>query len=91
MHLSYPLGSSVNDGINIGDFPLRYSMVYDAMDSVMRLGRHSLMAKLDIKSAFRLCPVHPSEHHLLGMCWQGRYYFDRVLPFGLRSVWHNHA
>ena len=86
MHLSYPSGNSVNDGIDIADFPLRYSTVYDAMDSVMQLGRHSLMAKLDIKSAFRLCPVCPSEHHLLGMYWQGQYYYDKVLPFGLRSA-----
>ena len=44
------------------------------------------MANVDIKSAFRLCPVHPSDHHLLGMKWKGQYFFDRVLPFGLRSA-----
>lgn len=86
MHLSHPPGGSVNDGINIADFPLRYSTVYDAMDAVMHLGRHALMAKLDIQSAFRLCPVLPRDHHLLGMQWQGQYYYDRVLPFGLRSA-----
>ncbi len=52
----------------------------------MHLGRHAPMAKLVIKSAFCLYPVHPSEHHLLGMQWQGHFYFDRVLPFGLRSA-----
>ena len=86
MHLSYPPGSSVNDGIDVEDFPLRYSTVYDAVDSVMQLGRGALMAKIDIKSAFRLCPVHPADHHLLGMQWKGQFYFDRVLPFGLRSA-----
>ena len=65
----------------MAEFPLCYSTVYD---SVMQLGHHSLMAKLDVKSAFRLCPAWPKEHHLLGMRWQGQYYFDRVLPFGLR-------
>ena len=86
MHLSYPPESSVNDGIDNKDFPLRYSTVYNAIDSVMRLGRGALMAKIDIRSAFRLCPVHPSDHHLLGMKWRGSFYFDRVLPFGLRSA-----
>ena len=87
MHLSHPPpGSSVNDGIDVADFPLRYSTVYDAMDSVMHLGRGALMAKVDIKSAFRLCPVHPDDHHLLGMWWKGHYFFDRVLPFVLRSA-----
>ncbi len=86
IHLSYPEGSSVNDGINIKDFPLKYMTVYDAMDSVMRLGQGALMAKLDIKSAFRLCPVRPEDQCLLGMRWQGKFYYDRVLPFGLRSA-----
>ena len=85
MHLSHPSGSSVNDGIDIHHFPfLRYSTVQDAMDSVMLLGRAALMAKLDVKSAFRLCPVRPEGHHLLGMRWQGSFFFDRVLPIGLR-------
>ena len=44
------------------------------------------MAKIDIKNAFRLCPVHPLDHHLLGMKWRGSFYFDQILPFGLRSA-----
>ena len=35
MHLLYPSGNSVNDGIDIADFSLCYSMVYDVMDLVM--------------------------------------------------------
>ena len=60
--------------------------VYEAMDSVMHLGRGALLAKLDVKCAFRLYPVHQEDHHLLGMQWQGMYYYDRVLPFGLHSA-----
>ena len=44
------------------------------------------MSKLDIKYAFRNIPVHPSDWELLGMKWQGLYYFDTVLLFGLRSA-----
>ena len=44
------------------------------------------MSKLDIKSAFRNVPVHPSDWELLGMKWEGLYFFDTVLPFGLRSA-----
>ena len=86
MHLSFPDGTSINDGINNDDFPLKYVTVYHAMDAVMRLGPNTLMAKLDIKSAFRLCPVHPEDHHLLGFQWDGEFYYDRVLPFGLSSA-----
>ena len=86
MYLSHLPGTSVNDRINNLDFPLRYSTVFDAMDVVMQLGQGAMMTKIDIKSAIRLCPVHPSDHHLLGMRWRGQYFFDRVLPFGLRSA-----
>ena len=43
------------------------------------------MAKLDLKHAFHLCPVSPSDWDLLGMHWQGKFYVDLRLPFGLRS------
>lgn len=51
-------------------------------------GRHwlmtwALLAKLDIKLAYRLVPVHPHDRHLLGIEWQGAYYVDGALPFGL--------
>ena len=51
----------------------------------MRRERGCLLAETDIGNAFRLCPVHPADH-LLGISWQGKYYYDRVLPFGLRSA-----
>ena len=44
------------------------------------------MAKTDVKLAFRNIPVHPDDWELLGMEWRGLYFFDRVLPFGLRSA-----
>ena len=42
------------------------------------------MAQTDI--VFRLIPVHPDDWELLGMLWNGFCYFDKVLPFGLRSA-----
>jgi hypothetical protein len=44
------------------------------------------MGKVDIKSAYRIIPVHPSDSHLLGMFWQSGFYVDLALPFGLRSA-----
>ena len=43
------------------------------------------MAKTDIKSAFRIIPVHPLEYPLLGIKWPNEYYFDRCLAVGLKS------
>ena len=33
----------------------------------------------------RIIPIHPEDYPLLGMKWQGNYYFDRSLPMGCRS------
>ena len=81
-----PEGLSVNDGITKEDFSLQYVRVDDAIARIMQLGRGTLLAKFDIRRAFRLCPVRPEDWHLLGMCWEGKYYYDKVLPFGLRSA-----
>ena len=60
--------------------------VDDAIQQVIALGRGTLLAKIDIKSAFRLIPVHPADRHLLVMEWKGSTYADVCLPFGLHSV-----
>ena len=43
------------------------------------------MAKTDIKSAFRIIPILPTDYNLLGIFWQGKYYYDRVMPMGCAS------
>ena len=52
----------------------------------MRIGPGALLAKVDIKSAFRLLPIHPSDRHLTTMKWNQQIYIDTCLPFGLRSA-----
>ena len=42
------------------------------------------MAKIDIKAAYRMVPVHPQDCHLFGMMWEDKVYVDAALPFGLR-------
>ncbi len=50
------------------------------------MGRGTLLAKVDIASAYRLVPVHPQDRPLLGVHWYGSLYVDGCLPFGLRSA-----
>ena len=57
-----------------------------AISLIIKAGRGALMGKVDIKSAYRIIPVHPSDRHILGMFWQGGYYLDLALPFRLRSA-----
>ena len=84
--LSSPRGLSVNDGIDPALCSLSYASVEDAAAFVLRAGRGALLAKLDIKSAYRNIPVHPGDRHLLGMRWQNKVFVDTCLPFGLRSA-----
>ena len=86
LDLSFPFGHSVNDGINKEEFTLTYSKVSDAISLIIKAGHGALMGKVDIKSAYRIIPVHPSDRHLLGMFWQSGFYVDLALPFGLRSA-----
>ena len=53
---------------------------------VLQLGPGALMAKIDIKSAYRVVPVHPQDRCLLGMQWDGKVFVDSALLFGLRSA-----
>jgi len=43
------------------------------------------MAKSDVKSAFCIIPIHPTDYFLLGMKWDNLYYFDKCLTMGLSS------
>ena len=45
-----------------------------------------MLLKIDLKSAYRIVPVHPADRHLLGLSWDGSVYVDQALPFGLRSA-----
>lgn len=45
----------------------------------------SLMAKTDIKDAFRIIPVNPKDYHFLGFTWKGQFYYKRCLPLGTSS------
>lgn len=84
--LSFPKGFSINDAIDPKLCSLTYTTVDEVAHAAMLAGRGSLMAKIDIKSAYRLVPVHPEDRIYLGMKWNGSFYVDGMLPFGLRSA-----
>ena len=81
--LSYPRGSSINSGIDQEDSSVIYTNFDEVIKMVLKEGKGSYLIKTDIKSAFRLLPINPSDFDLLGMKFQGKYYVDKCLPFGL--------
>ena len=92
-NLSYPFrGDSVNAGIDDGS--LRLSHVGHAARAIRLLGVGCFLIKLDVKAAYKIIPVRREDWCLLGFKWEGKWYYERVLPFGLRSscrLWELYA
>ena len=76
----------MNDGISRERCSFSYVSVAEIASVVLRLGRGSLLAKTDVKHAYRQIPVHTDDRWLLGMPWNGNLFCDATLPFGLRSA-----
>jgi len=87
LHLSYPRdGSGTSINCQIEDLACELMRFGDAVKEIARRGRGCLMAKFDVKDAFRLIRVRPDQQLMLGMkflCW---YFVELVLPFGLKSA-----
>ena len=76
----------MNNGIRKELYSVSYTFVDTIADRIVAKGRGTLPAKLDIKQAYRIVPVHLDNRRLLGMTLGGRVYVDKALPFGLRSA-----
>ena len=63
-----------------------YPSVNDAVDYILELGRFTQMVKLDLKSAYRILPIHPCNWSVHGMSWEGQVYLEHCLPLGLCSA-----
>ena len=81
--MSFPPGSSVNNRISKVTCSLSYVGVQEAARGIITRGRGTLMAKVDVKSAYCQIPVHPDDRWLTGMLWRGSVFMDLTLPFGL--------
>ena len=77
---------SVNDAISRELCSVCYTSVDTAAELIHTLGKGCLLAKLDLREAYRAVPVHPSDQGLLAVSWRSTIYIDRALPFGLRSA-----
>ena len=75
----------VNSQIPYEHSCVKYDSIDNVVDLIKKFGKDSLMAKSDIEDAFRIVPIHPSNYHLLGFSWNGKYFFDRCLPMGASS------
>lgn len=90
---SRPEGSALNDYAVLNS-KIKYQTVQEACE-LLETGGY--MAKVDLKSAYRSVPLHPSQYEFAGLQWtftgeeKPRYMIDRRLMFGARlSVLHFH-
>lgn len=76
---SVPVGAGVNEH----EVYVRYT--WDSLDLALRyLVPHVFMARLDISSYYRHFMVHPSHWELQGFEWDGSWFVDSRVQFGLR-------
>lgn len=84
-HLSFPAGKSVNDHIQAEWDPIEYTSFDDTVQSLLRVGTGAILVKRDLADAFRHIPVSQNDTWLLGFFWEGTYWVEKFLPFGLRT------
>ena len=78
-------GKSINENIDKVFCEVTYSSLQDAIHLINNQKPGCWLSKTDIESAFRLLPISPDQRCLLGMSWQGKFYFDNCLPMGASS------
>ena len=83
-NLSFPQDHSLNDYIPDHEATVQYETLNTVLQQILKYGQGSFLAKADVESAFRIIPIHPDSHHLLGFKWNNKFYYDKCLPMGCR-------
>ena len=68
------------------EFFALYVTVDDAIRELVRFGTGALLAKFDVKAAYRNVAIHFSDRYLFDRAWRDQAYVDLVLLFRLRSA-----
>ena len=76
-HLSYPDCDSVNYFINPDICHVNNSSIDEAVSMIKLMGQRALL-----KSAILLLPTYSGDFDFLDIRFDGKYYFDKCLPFG---------
>ena len=91
LDLSFPPGRSINDGIIKDNYlgfqaKLSFPKIDEFACRIYILGKGCLMFKVDLSRYFRQLPLDPGDYSLIGYVVDGKIYFDKVLPMGMRSA-----
>ncbi len=88
--LSFPEGTSVNDGIPKDTFlgeptDLHYPSIDSLADIIRTKGRGALLFKSDLRAAYKQLPICPADWPLCGISWKDQLFVYTREIFGLRS------
>ena len=88
--LSFPEAKSVNDGIRAEKYlnyeeKLTFPSVQNLVNIIHKKGKGCYLFKRDLSRYYRQLPVDPGDIHLLGVWFEGQFYFDLMVPMGLVS------
>ena len=91
LDLSFPPGHSVNDGILKDNYMgLQAKLTFPKVDElacrIYSLGKGCYLFKVDLSRYFRQIPLDPGDFSIIGYVIEGKIYFDKVLPMGMRSA-----
>ena len=81
-----PTCQSVNSQINIDDFRCDWGTLNDIRAIVIDAPLGSEAATLDVNSAFRCCPILPSQQRNFIIRWNDAFFIDHNAPFGATSA-----
>ena len=85
-HYSWPKLGSVNDEMPDIEGEIHHQSFASAAAALCESGRGPLLAKLDLKDAYKHIPICSMDWHLLGFHWMGKFYYPVVLMFGGKSA-----
>ena len=89
LDLSHPEGASVNYGIPrdtyLGvPYKLHLPSAQDLRGLIVSQGQGCHLWSVDLQRGYRQLRVCPMDWPLLGIAWNGAFYFDMAVPFGIR-------
>ena len=85
LNLSAPAGRSVNDGIDVAEFPATMTSTQKWLAVLNKAGRGALMVKLDWAEAYKHIRVRPEDRCLQYFSWLGMDFVELALIFGSKS------
>ena len=90
LDLSFPREAAVNDGICSDRYLDEYDKLwFPSIDDLVRIihkkGPACLLMKRDLSRAYRQLPANFGCVNLLGYWFEDNYWFDLMLPMGLKS------